>query len=238
MGWVRAAKGHDIDAAGLTYKAGDELLAATRSRSNQSVIFFDSTGRSYTIAAHTLPSARGQGEPLTGRLSPPAGASFQALVAGDANQRLILASDAGYGFITRISDLTGRSRTGKAALTLPEGATVLPPQPIDQQADGHLAIATSAGRLLLVPIEQLPELSRGKGSKLIQIPAARATSREEIVVAIAYLPVGRALVITSGRRNLTLRNSDLERFIGDRARRGTMLSRGLQRVDRLEAGEG
>jgi topoisomerase-4 subunit A len=240
-GWVRAAKGHDIEPTSLAYKAGDAFLQAAHLRSNQPAVFLDSTGRGYSLPAHSLPSARGQGEPLTGRLDPPPGASFVAVLGGEADGRWLLASDAGYGFICTLSDLFAKPKAGKAVLTLPAGARVLPPVPVPALALGGgaalVAAATSAGHLLAFPVADLPQLARGKGNKIIGIPAAKAKAREELVVALAVVPEGGSLAILSGKRTLTLKPDDLARYVGERGRRGGMLPRGFQRVEGLSAAD-
>jgi topoisomerase-4 subunit A len=234
-GWVRQAKGHEIDGTGLSYKSGDRFLSAARLRSNQPAVFLDSTGRSYSLPAHSLPSARGQGEPLTGRLDPPKGASFVAALGGDPQQRLLLASDAGYGFLCNLEALIAKPRAGKAVLTLPPNAQVLPPVPVPASGSSErellVAVATNAGHLLLFPITELPELPRGKGNKLIGIPSAQAKSRDEIVAAIGVIQAGSSLSILSGKRQAKLKPSDLEHYRGERGRRGNRLPRGFQRVD-------
>ncbi len=235
-GWVRAAKGHEIDPAGLSYRSGDRFLAAARLRSNQIAVFLDSTGRSYSLPAHTLPSARSQGEPLTGRLDPPKGAQFVAVAGDSGDARFLLASDAGYGFIVRIEDLYAKPKAGKAVLTLPRGARVLTPIAVGDTSGARLAAATTSGHLLLFPVSDLPEMPRGKGNKIVGIPSARAAAREELVAALAVVPAGRSLVIISGKRTFTLKPSDLDLYQGERGRRGRMLPRGFQRVDGLEAG--
>ena len=187
-GWVRSAKGHDIDPTTLSYKAGDGFMAAVRGKSTQLAVFLDTTGRTYALPAHTLPSARGQGEPLTGRLSPPEGASFIAVMLGDAEDLCLLASDAGYGFVVSLGDLYARQRAGKVVLTLPEGARVLPPVAVRDIETAVLATTSSTGRLLLFPLQQLPRLTKGKGFKLMGIPAAHASARQDYVAALACLP--------------------------------------------------
>ncbi|NEX20220.1 DNA topoisomerase IV subunit A [Thiorhodococcus mannitoliphagus] len=234
-GWVRAAKGHEVDPAGLSYRSGDTFLSAARLRSNQTVVFLDSTGRSYALQAHTLPSARGQGEPLTGRLDPPSGARF-VTVLGDAPQaRYLLASDAGYGFVAKLEDLIAKPKAGKAVLTLPAGAGVLRPLRVGEVTGLLLAAATSAGHLLLFPLSELPEMSRGKGNKIIGIPTSKVQTREEIMIAVAVLPEGGSLTVLSGKRTLTLKPADLDVYKGERGRRGRLLPRGFQRVDALSA---
>ena len=234
MGWVRCAKGHDVDAAGLSYKAGDKYKSAAPGRSNQFAVFIDSSGRSYSLAAHSLPSARGQGEPLTGRLTPPAGASFECVLLPEDEALYILASDAGYGFVAKGDDLQAKNKAGKALLTLPKGARVLPPLPLGNRERDWLAATTTEGRLLLFRISELPQLARGKGNKLIGIPADRVASREEYVSALAVLPEGASLVLQAGKRTLTLKGDDLAHYQGERGRRGNKLPRGFQRVDALQ----
>jgi topoisomerase-4 subunit A len=232
-GWVRAAKGHDVDGPGLNYKAGDGYKDSAPGKSNQLVTFLDSTGRSYSVPAHTLPSARGQGEPLSGRVNPIAGATFEAVLMAGEQELYLLASDAGYGFVARLGDLQGRNKAGKAVLKLPGGAKVLPPQRVFDYDHDLIAAVTNEGRLLVFPVSELPQMARGKGNKIIGIPASKASSREEFVVALTVLPAGRGLVLYAGKRHLTLKSSDLEHYLGERGRRGSKLPRGFQRVDAM-----
>ncbi|NMY43611.1 DNA topoisomerase IV subunit A [Pseudomonas sp. WS 5013] len=232
-GWVRCAKGHDIDATGLSYKAGDGFKAAAPGRSNQYAVFIDSTGRSYSLAAHSLPSARGQGEPLTGRLTPPPGATFDCVLLPDDSALYVIASDAGYGFVVKGEDLQAKNKAGKALLTLPNGSLVVPPKPVASVEDNWLAAVTTEGRLLLFPVRDLPQLGKGKGNKIIGIPGERVASREEYLTDLAVLPSGAALVLQAGKRTLTLKADDLEHYKGERGRRGNKLPRGFQRVDQL-----
>ncbi len=232
-GWIRSAKGHDIDPAALNYKAGDAFRFAALGRSNQNTILFDSTGRSYSLPAHTLPSARGQGEPATGRLNPPSGATFEGLLMGDDEQKVLLASDAGYGFVGRIGDLITKNKAGKAALTLPKGGRVLNPVPLAEEKKWLVAVS-SEGRMLVFPISELPELARGKGNKIINIPSARVQSREEFVIAINVIADSETLKVLSGKRHLSFKFKELEHYIGERGRRGNKLPRGFQKVDRVE----
>ncbi len=236
-GWIRAAKGHEVDATALNYKAGDAFRAAALGRSNQLAVFLDSTGRSYSIPAHTLPSARGQGEPLTGRVNPPDGAQFVDVLAGRPDDRYLLASDAGYGFVTKLESMFAKNKAGKALLNLPRGAKVLPVCPVTDVNTDRIAAVTTEGRLLVIPLSELPEMAKGKGNKIIGIPAARVLDREEYVVGIAVIPEGESLTILSGKRHLTLKAKDLEHYAGERGRRGAKLPRGFQRVDGLRAGE-
>ncbi|WP_330947034.1 DNA topoisomerase IV subunit A [Thermomonas sp. LB-4] len=230
-GWVRAAKGHDIDAAGLSYREGDRLLAAVRSRSTQQVAFLDSTGRSYSTAVHTLPSARGNGEPLTGRFAPAAGATFEALASGGNDDRLVIASSHGYGFVTRFENLTSRNKAGKALLSLPEGGRVLSPAAVGDVAADRIVAVTSAGHVLAFPLSELPELDKGKGNKIIEIPKAKRGT--EHVVAIAVVPPNGKLLVKSGNRTMTLAFRDLDAHLGARGSRGGLLPRGWQKVDEL-----
>jgi topoisomerase-4 subunit A len=233
-GWVRAAKGHEVDPGSLSYKSGDAFCAAAQGRSNQLAVFMDSTGRSYSVLTSSLPSARGQGEPLTGRLSPPSGAIFLAVVMGEDEDRYLVASDAGYGFVAKMVDLQSRNKAGKTLLTLPNGAQVLPLCKVSDIKSDRIAAVTNEGRMLVFALSELPEMARGKGNKIIGIPSAKVASREEFVIAVAVVPAGGKLVITSGKRNLTLKSSDLDHYVGERGRRGAKLPRGFQRVESME----
>ena len=235
QGWIRAAKGHEIDAETLSYKAGDKLKKTTQGRSNQLVVLIDSNGRSYSLPAHKLPSARGQGEPLTSRLNPEPGATFEAILMGEPEQQYLFASDAGYGFIAKLEDCYSKNRAGKALLSVPKGAKALLPQPVTNIDDHYVAAATSEGRLLLFPLGFLPILARGKGNKIINISPKKAASREEFVTAITTLKEGSHLIITSGKRKMTLSFADLRAYQGERGRRGNKLPRGLQIVDQMVA---
>jgi topoisomerase-4 subunit A len=234
-GWIRAAKGHDIDPSSLSYKAGDGFNLAAAGRSNQSAILIDTTGRAYTLPTHNLPSARGQGEPVTGRISPPPGVGFKALLLGDERQKILLASDAGYGFVTELGHLMAKNKAGKAILNLPNGSQVLPPAHVPNGDNLLVAAVSTEGRLLVFPLADLPELARGKGNKIISIPSARVKSREEMVNGIAVLTQESRLVLHAGKRHLTLKVSELDHYRGERGRRGSKLPRGLQNVDYLVA---
>ena len=236
-GWVRAGKGHDIDPLTMSYKSGDAFKTFDRGRSNQSAVFLDSTGRAYTLAAHTLPSARGQGEPLSGRVKPPAGATFAGVMIGDGDDRYLLASDAGYGFVARLGDLQSKNKSGKAVLTQPGNAGVLIPQAVSDNEDGWVAAVTLSGYLLVTELEELPLLARGKGLKIIQIPPALLKAREEYVVAVAVVPDGGQLTVHAGKRHVTLKAADLAHYRIGRGRRGRKLPRGLQRVEALVASD-
>ena len=233
-GWVRAAKGHDIEPRGLSYRSGDGYRAMARGRSNQLAVFLDSTGRVYCIPSHTLASARSQGEPLAGRINPPDGATFEGVMIGPAERHYVLATDAGYGFVVRLEDLWSRNRAGKACVSIGRGARLLVPRPVDDPKLAQLAAASSAGRLLVHPLADLPHLARGKGVKIIQIPPAKLRDREEFVVDIEVVPPGASLTVHAGKRHLTLKPSDLAHYAQGRGRKGPMLPRGFQRVERLE----
>ena len=235
MGWIRAAKGHEVDPTGLNYKSGDSFRASARGKSNQSAIFIDSTGRSYSIAAHTLPSARGQGEPISGRVNPIAGATFEVVLMEKDEQLLLMSSDAGYGFVARVADLHSRNKAGKAVIKLSSGAKLLPPQSVADYEHDLVAAVTNEGRLLLFPIRELPQMGRGKGNKIISIPTARVAAREEFVVAITVITGEQNLTLYSGKRHITLKRGDLEHYRGERGRRGNKLPRGFQRVDGISA---
>lgn len=232
-GWVRAAKGHDVAPASLNYKAGDGFLAAAQGKSNQNALFLDDRGRSYSLPAHTLPSARGQGEPLTGRLSPGDGARFRHVLMGSDEQLCVIASDAGYGFVTKLNNLQTKNKSGKALINLSKGAQPMSPLMFDQ-SDGIVAAVTNEGRLLLFPIAELPELSKGKGVKIISIPTARAATREELLIELRVMKAEDTLLVHAGQRHCKLRGSDLEYYFGERGRRGSKLPRGFQKVDRIE----
>ncbi|WP_415889399.1 DNA topoisomerase IV subunit A [Neptuniibacter sp. SY11_33] len=234
QGWIRAAKGHDIDAEGLNYKSGDAFKLSCKGRTNQPTLLLDTTGRSFTIETHNLPSARGQGEPVTGRITLPKGSTVDAAIAGKDNDQVLMASDAGYGFIAKISDLTSKTKNGKAALTLPKNAQILQPITMSSVEGSLLAAVTTEGRLLVFPVSELPQLARGKGNKIINIPSARASAREELVTALAVIAPEDTLLVHAGRQHLKLKPADIEHYRGERGRRGNKLPRGYQRVDSLE----
>ena len=226
MGWVRCAKGHDIDPEGLSYKAGDKYLAHACGKSNQPVIFIDSTGRSYALDPLSLPSARSQGEPLTGKLTLPAGATIEQVIMEPEKQELLMASDAGYGFICKFEDLIARNKAGKALISLPENAKVLKPETLSESAS-LLVSLTSAGRMLIFPVRDLPALSKGKGNKIISIPAANAKARSELLVKLFLISEQASLEFHSGKRKITLKPEDLQKFRAERGRKGSQLPRGL-----------
>jgi topoisomerase-4 subunit A len=232
-GWIRSAKGHDVDPTSLSYKAGDAYMFSAKGKTNQNALLIDSTGRSYALASHTLPSSRGQGEPASGRLNPPSGAIFTGLLMGAEKQRVLIASDAGYGFVTELGSLYTKNKAGKALLTLPKGARVLPPFIIDDVAGAYVAAASNEGRLLIFPLSDLPELARGKGNKMLSIPGARVEAREEFLISVAVIHSKQKLTIYSGKRHTTFKMADLEHYKGERGRRGHKLPRGFQKVDAI-----
>jgi len=232
-GWIRGAKGHDIDPTTLSYKSGDKFLSAACGRSNQNVFLQDSVGRFYALAGHTLPSARGQGEPATGRLNVSSGALFTDVIMGADDQKVLLGTDAGYGFIAKIGDLYTKNRAGKAVVSLPKGAKILSPKMVND-ANAQIAAVTNEGRLLVFPIAELPELAKGKGNKIINIPGSRLQAREEFVIDYGVVSTGDSLVVHSGKRYLVMKAKDFEHYSGERGRRGHKLPRGFQKVDKLD----
>jgi topoisomerase-4 subunit A len=232
-GFARAAKGHEVDALALSYKSGDSYLAAVQGRSNQLAMFIDSTGRVYSVAAHTLPSARGQGEPLSSRFKPPDGAEFCGAMIGDSNQKYLLASDAGYGFVVTLEDLVTRNKAGKAILRVPAGGRAVVPAPVPVDSECLIAAVSSIGRLLMFEMDELPELAKGKGNKLINIPTKKYQSGEEKLIAAAVVPEDGNLQVYSGSRIMTIKWNDTDQYYGERALRGSLLPRGWRTVDRL-----
>ncbi|MGD8418483.1 MAG: DNA topoisomerase IV subunit A, partial [Pseudomonadales bacterium] len=232
-GWVRAAKGHDLNPLELNYRGGDRYGHAARGRTNEVLAFLDSTGRSYAIAPHSLPSARGQGEPLTGRLKPPPGARFVGVVMGTGSTRVLLASNAGYGFVGTLDDMVTKNKAGKATLSVPREGSALTPVMLSDEPDLLVAAATNQGRMLVFPLADVPVLARGKGNKLINIPSPAFKSGEEFLVAVAVFGPDDELLVQAGQRHLRMKHKDLEHYVGERARRGRKLPRGFQKVDSL-----
>ncbi|MCP3679677.1 MAG: DNA topoisomerase IV subunit A [Gammaproteobacteria bacterium] len=235
-GWVRSAKGHDIECEKLNYKAGDQFLVASKGRSNQMALFLDSTGRTYALPAHTLPSARSLGEPLSGRLKPAAGALFVATMMAEENSCYLLTSSAGYGFIVSTTDLISKNRAGKAVLSLPNGATPLMPCRTGIHDNEWLVAITNSGYMLVTEVSTLPQLAKGKGNKIINIPTAKFKSCEEFVQHIAIMDATQTLTLKAGKRSLTLKSKDIQHYFGERGRRGHKLPRGLQRVETITLG--
>lgn len=236
-GWVRCGKGHDLEPAALSYKVGDGYLSSAIGRSNQIAVFIDNTGRSYGIASHTLPSARGQGEPLTGRLNPPIGARFECVLLPDDQSLYLIASDAGYGFLVKGKDLLTKNKAGKVLISLPPNARILTPQLVVNEGYDLIAVVTNEGRLLVFPINDLPQLTKGKGNKIISINSNRAANHEEYMIAVAVLSPAANLILQAGKRSITLKPADLEHYKGERGRRGNKLPRGFQRIDNIKVEE-
>lgn len=236
-GWARVAKGHDIEAGSLTYKSGDSLHTTAKGYANQQGLFLDSTGRSYALPLTKLPSARSQGEPLTTYFTPPVGAKFVCALLGDLAQQCLVASDAGYGFISTLGAFQCKNKKGKRFITLPKNSKLLPICPIDSIEGSHIAVATNTGRLLVFPANTLPLLDRGKGNKLINIPSSRASEREEFVVSIVVLQKNEGLSLQAGKRLLTMKPDDLAYYLGERGRRGHKLPRGFQKITTLLVSE-
>jgi len=232
-GWVRAAKGHDIDPESLNYREGDTFFASAKGRNNQNAVFLDSKGKAYTLPCHSLPSARSQGEPLSGRLNAESGETFAGVVSGPIESQVVLASSSGYGFVANLGDLQTKNKSGKAALRVQEGAQVLIPRVVENENDLVAAI-TNQGRMLVFPLTELPQLARGKGNKIIGIPKASFESGEDFLQEVAVLGEGRELRLLSGKRHFTIKSKDLENFVGNRGRRGNFLPKGFRNVDGIE----
>ncbi|AHG73522.1 DNA topoisomerase 4 subunit A [Mannheimia sp. USDA-ARS-USMARC-1261] len=233
-GWVRCAKGHDIEVEGLSYRAGDGYLAHARGRSNQPVVFLDSTGRAYALDPTSLPSARSQGEPLTGKITLPEGATIQQVLMANSDTKVLMASDSGYGFICTFEDLVSRNKAGKAVISLTENAKVLPPQLLENDENLSLVAMSNVGRMLVFPVSELPELSKGKGNKIINISAAAAKSGDEYLARLLVIKPTQSLVFVSGKRKITLKPSDIDNYRGERARKGSQLVRGLSTNSTVE----
>ena len=233
-GWVRVAKGHDINPVDMSYKAGDGFLAAARGRSNQLAVFIDSFGKTYALPAHSLPGARGQGEPLSGRLKPADGARFSGVMLGEPGDLYLLASDAGYGFVTRLKDVVTRNKAGKSTLSVPKGAGVLPPVRVRSLDEDWIVAATTEGYMLVIPLNEVPRLSRGKGNKIINVPSAKLKTREEYVAVIDCIQDGEKLTVHAGRKHKTMKPDEVDEYAGERGRRGRKLPRGYQKVERIE----
>jgi len=234
-GWVRAAKGHDVDPLTLNYKSGDAFKQSCYAKSNQLAVFVDSGGRFYSLPAHTLPSARSLGEPVSARLTPPDGVTFEGVMSGDSERAYLVGSDAGYGFMVKLEDVYTKNRNGKAIISVPKGAKAIAPSPIYDLQSDWVAIVSNIGRLLMFPITELTLLPKGKGLKMMQIPPAKLKSREEYVVAMTAMKETDSLLVYSGKRYTTLKTADHEHYIGERGRRGNMLPKGFRSVVRIEA---
>ncbi len=236
-GWVRAAKGHDVDPGSLNFRTGDRYMSSVKARSNQQIIFLDSTGRSYSVLAHSLPSARGQGEPLSGRFQTPSEARFVAVIAGELDATILLSNTAGYGFVTTLDNLLAKNKAGKTLFNLPKGAEVLPLLWMNNIDTDRLAVTTGDGRLLVFSASEMPSMNKGKGVRLINIPQARFVAQQESLYSVTLIPEGRSLTIHAGKRHLTLKSADLAHYNGERGKRGSKLPRGLQKVTDVELSE-
>lgn len=232
-GWIRAAKGHDVDAESLNYREGDSYFSSALSRNNLNAIFLDSKGKAYTLPCHSLPSARGQGEPLSGRLNAESGETFMGVMSGKDDEQVVLASSSGYGFIARLIDLQTKNKSGKAAIRVQENAKVLKPYLVESEND-YLAAITNQGRMLVFPCSELPQLARGKGNKIIGIPKANFDSGEDFLQEVVTLNEEKELKLISGKRHFTIKFKDLDNFVGNRGRRGNFLPKGFRKVDRVE----
>ena len=230
QGWVRAAKGHEIDAKELNYKSGDAYAASARGKSNQMLIALDSTGRTYAVPSHKLPSARGQGEPLTSSVTPPAGASFTSILMGKDAEQFVMMSDAGYGFICSVANMLTKNKKGKATLSVPTGANALEPLHINDAEQDFLAVVTTGGYLTIYPVTELPELAKGKGVKLINIPAKLLKDRSEYVLGATVFRKGQHVLLHAGKRYLRLKGQDIDSYMGERGKRGRKLPKGFQSV--------
>ncbi|MEY0114814.1 DNA topoisomerase IV subunit A [Providencia rettgeri] len=234
MGWVRSAKGHDIEPTNLNYKAGDGFKGAARGKSNQAAVFLDTTGRSYSVDPLELPSARSQGEPLTGKLTLPPGASIEHVLMAPDEQKYLMASDAGYGFICTFNDLVTKNKTGKALISLPENAKVLAPIELHNEQEDLLLAITKAGRMLIFPVADLPQLSKGKGNKIINIAGAQAATGDDLLTWLMILPVGASMTLHFGKRKLKFKAEDLQKYRSERGRKGTSLPRGMYNIERID----
>jgi topoisomerase-4 subunit A len=234
LGWVRAAKGHDIDARSLSYKTGDEFQAAAKGRNLQQAVFIDSTGRAYSLDAHQLPAARGYGEPLSGTVDPPDGATFAAVLIGEPDDLWLLASDAGYGFSVKLRELSARNKKGKSVLKVPENAKVMPAQPITSPA-AFAVLVNNDGEVLVLPAAQIEEMSAGKGQNLYGIPGRKSADRDEYLVAMAVIAPGEVLTVYSGNSApMKLRYDELKPFQDKKGQRRQRFSRAYKQIDRLE----
>ncbi len=232
-GWVRAAKGHDVDLSKLSFKSGDELQAFAKGRTNQPAVFFDSAGRAYTLPSHGFPSARGYGEPLTGKLNPPAGAQFESVIMAAPDAKLFLSSDAGYGFVGKFEDFQTKTKNGKAAISVPKGAKVLPPVVVRDYKEDWVVAVTNEGYMVVVALHELPELAKGKGIKFINIPPAKFKTRDDYVKHVELVQDGEKVTVHAGKKHKTMAGSEVDEYVAERAKRGWKLPRGYQSVDLL-----
>jgi len=234
LGWVRAAKGHDIDVRALSYKSGDEYQASAKGRNLQQAVFVDSTGRAYSLDAHQLPAARGYGEPLSGTVDPPDGATFAAVLIGEPDDPWLLASDAGYGFAVRLREMYARNKKGKSVLKVPENALVLPAQPLGNP-DALGIFVNNDGEVLALPVSRIEEMTAGKGQNLFGIPGKKSAERDEYLVAMAVVAPGEVLTVYSGNSApMKLKFEELKQFQDKKGQRRQRFSRAYKQIDRLE----
>ncbi|NOZ09463.1 MAG: DNA topoisomerase IV subunit A [Gammaproteobacteria bacterium] len=233
-GWVRAAKGHEADPRALNYKSGDAYAHATQGRSNQRLITLDSTGRAYAVAAHKLPSARSQGEPLSSMLSAPPGASFAGIIMGADEDKVLLSTNAGYGFVATLADIYTKNKTGKTVLKVPKGAKVLPPQAVSDFDEDWVALVTNTGRFMVFMVGELPLLAKGKGVKMLNISTKKFSSREEYIAGVVVFSEGDRIMVYSGKRHLNMKPAEIDHYIGERALRGMLLPKGFRQVQGIE----
>ncbi|MGE5241497.1 MAG: DNA gyrase C-terminal beta-propeller domain-containing protein, partial [Bacteroidota bacterium] len=236
-GWVRAAKGHDLDPRTLDYKGGDHFLQAARGKSNQLAVFIDSTGRTYSLPAHKLPSARGHGEPLSSSLNPPSGASWAGVMMGQPEDLYLLANNAGYGFVAKLEDLISNKKAGKAVLKVAQAGKVLRPQPVTDINKDLLAAVTTTGQMLVFKVKELPQMPKGKGNKILNVPGAKFTKGEEAVAGVAVFGTDKSLVVHTSKGELTVTPEEVDLYEGERAQRGARLPKGYQEVNGIEVKE-
>ena len=236
MGWIRAGKGHELDPQALNYKQGDSFLMAAKGRSNQPVVLMDNTGRTYSLLASSLPSARGQGEPLTGKLTPPIGAKFTSLLMGKDTDQYVLASAEGYGFLCSLEDMQSRNKSGKVTVTAGAQIALLQPQLVSNAATDSLVLVSSAGYMLIIKVQDLPVLSKGKGNKLINLKKSELGMADETVVFAAVLPANGQVIIHTAKKPKVFKAAELDDYRGERAHRGVLLPKGFQLVTGLEIG--
>ena len=233
-GWVRAAKGHEVNARELSYKSGDAYQSHAYGKSNQNAMFIDSRGRCYSLLAHTLPSARGQGEPLSGKLKPADGAVFVGVMMGDPSDLYLLSSSAGYGFVGKLEDMFTRNRAGKTLLSVPKGAQALPPVRVRNVEEDWVIAIGSEGNMLVIPLNDVPALPKGKGNKIINIPSKKVAAGEESMRAIALVQDGEEITLYSGKRTKKMKADEIDTFEGERGQRGMKLSQGYRSIDAIE----
>ncbi len=233
-GWARAAKGVDVDVRALNYKLGDAYQVHVTGKSNQPVLFLDSQGRCYALAAHSLPSARSQGEPLSGRLKTTDGVQFAGMMMGKQDDYFLIASSAGYGFVCKLEDMITRNRAGKTVLSVPKGATALAPVKVRDIEQDRIVAVGSEGHMLVIPVRELPILSKGKGNRIINIPGRKVASGEESMCAAALVQDGESIILHSGGRIKKMSAREVGTYLGERAQRGSRLSRGYRSIDAIQ----